>query len=117
MPPPHAGWVSIGLADSNDTSLTNWNATIFGPQGTNLGDRMFTLYVQVPENYPNSPPHIRFISKINMPDVDQKTGEVSPKLLQQQWKRDSSIVLMLCYIRTSMKTATRLPQAPDGATF
>ncbi|KAH9260333.1 hypothetical protein BASA82_000183 [Batrachochytrium salamandrivorans] len=78
---------------------------------------MYTLYVECPDTYPNVPPKIRFVSKINMPDVDQKTGEVSPKLLQAQWKKDSSIVLMLCYIRASMKTATRLTQPADGASF
>ena len=37
VPPPHAGWVSLGLSDPNDVTLSNWNATIFGPQNTNLG--------------------------------------------------------------------------------
>jgi hypothetical protein len=38
VPQAHSGWVSVGLTDSNDTSLTNWNATVFGPSGTNLGE-------------------------------------------------------------------------------
>lgn len=78
---------------------------------------MYTLYVECPDAYPNVPPKIRFVSKVNMPDVDQRTGEVSPKLLQAQWKKDSSIVLMLCFIRASMKTATRLTQPADGTSF
>ena len=37
VPPPHAGWISLGLADANDTTLTHWNASVFGPIGTSLG--------------------------------------------------------------------------------
>ena len=37
VPSPHAGWISLGLADPNDMTLSSWNASVFGPQNTNLG--------------------------------------------------------------------------------
>lgn len=52
-----------------------------------------------------------------MPDVDPKTGEVSAKLLAANWKSDSSMVLLLCLIRTNMKAAARLNQPPEGTEF
>lgn len=41
----HAGWVSIGL-DGDDMLLSNWRATIIGPQNTNLGERIYSLSVR-----------------------------------------------------------------------
>eukprot|EP00968_Pinguiococcus_pyrenoidosus_P015789 scaffold1472_cov300-Pinguiococcus_pyrenoidosus.AAC.12 len=41
----HIGFISFGLARPDDTFLTDWNASIIGPQNTPLGDRIFTLQV------------------------------------------------------------------------
>jgi len=117
VPPPHTGWISLGLSDANDITLSNWNASIFGPSNTTLAERIYTLNIQVPEDYPKSPPKIRFVTKIAMENVDPKTGEVNPKLFRDQWKMNSSMALMLCHIRNNMKAATRLQQPPEGSEF
>jgi ubiquitin-conjugating enzyme E2 variant len=82
-----------------------------------LAERIYTLKIQVPEDYPKSPPKIRFVTKINMENVDQKTGEVNQKMFRDQWKMSSTIAQVLCLIRNNMKAASRLSQPPDGAEY
>ncbi|KAJ3337921.1 E2 ubiquitin-conjugating protein mms2 [Gonapodya sp. JEL0774] len=54
------GTISYGLADPDDSSLTTWNGTIIGPL-----------------NYPDRPPMVQFVSRINMPgSVNSQNGKV-----------------------------------------
>ena len=115
VPPGHQGMVSIGLATHDDMSMSNWIATIIGPPGTNLGDRIYTLRIEIPEHYPKVPPRIWFKTKINMPGVGPD-GAVQPALLAG-WTKTSTMVSVLCNIRNSMKAAARLQQPPEGAEY
>jgi ubiquitin-conjugating enzyme E2 variant len=108
--------ISWGLTDENDMSLSQWNCSIFGPQGSSLDNRMFTLIAECPADYPNVPPIFRFRSKINMPQVDSK-GHVDPKMFQGWWNPSRSIAMCLEKIREGMKAATRLQQPPDGSEY
>ncbi|CAK9027567.1 Ubiquitin-conjugating enzyme spm2 (Ubiquitin-conjugating enzyme variant MMS2 homolog) (UEV MMS2), partial [Durusdinium trenchii] len=114
VPAPHTGFVSYGLSDPEDMSLSNWNASIIGPQHTNLGDRIYSLKVFCDEAYPDNPPQVTFVTKINMSGVDQRTGRVARI---PGWNRDCSISFALCHLRDQMKRASRLQQPPEGSEF
>eukprot|EP00474_Spongospora_subterranea_P001966 CRZ02424.1 hypothetical protein [Spongospora subterranea] len=112
----HAGWVSYGL-DGDDILLTNWNATIIGPQSTNLGERIYSLKVVAGPRYPKEPPQIRFITKINMVFVDSM-GNVMPQFpALSAWKPSMSIVDILCALREAMVPASKLPQPSPDAVY
>jgi ubiquitin-conjugating enzyme E2 variant len=114
VPQAHQGFVSYGLADPEDMSLSNWTASIFGPQGTVFGDQFYALKVHCDEHYPSSQPVVTFVTKINMPGVDPRTGLCAK---MPDWTRDKSIAHFLCYLRENMKKAVKLPQPPPGAEF
>ncbi|KAI4120234.1 MAG: hypothetical protein LQ341_007570, partial [Variospora aurantia] len=40
-------------------------------------NRIYSLNIHCGDEYPDVPPTVQFISKINLPCVDQKTGKVS----------------------------------------
>uniref|UniRef100_A0A8C6QWA2 UBC core domain-containing protein n=1 Tax=Nannospalax galili TaxID=1026970 RepID=A0A8C6QWA2_NANGA len=44
-----------------------WNAVIFGPEGTPFEDGTFKLAIEFSEEYPNKPPTVRFLSKMFHP--------------------------------------------------
>ncbi len=114
VPPAHQGLVSYGLIDPEDMSLSNWNASIIGPQGTTIGDQIYTLKVHCDDNYPVSQPVVTFVTKINMPGVDVRTGLCTK---MPDWTRDKSIAHFLCYLRDNMKKAAKLPQPAPGSEF
>ena len=59
------GIVTYGLEDPEDNTFTNWNGSILAPN-----ERLYELKMVCDESYPNKPPKVKFLSKINMPLVD-----------------------------------------------
>jgi ubiquitin-conjugating enzyme E2 variant len=112
----HGGWVSYGL-DGDDMLLSKWNATIIGPQNTTLGDRIYSLRMFAGENYPQKPPEVQFVTKINLPCVDAR-GKVTNQLpALASWKPSMGMVDVLFSLRDAMTAAARLPQPPPDATY
>ncbi|KAG0338208.1 E2 ubiquitin-conjugating protein mms2, partial [Podila humilis] len=75
------GSCSYGLVDSDDNTLSNWNGTILGPGHSVHENRIYSLKIHCGKNYPNVPPTVSFLSRINLPFVDQTNGHVDPTRL------------------------------------
>jgi ubiquitin-conjugating enzyme E2 A len=50
-------------------NLMLWTATIEGVEGTPWEGGLFTLKLQFTENYPNSPPRVKFLTKMFHPNI------------------------------------------------
>jgi ubiquitin-conjugating enzyme E2 variant len=61
------GTVSYGLADGEDVELAEWRGTIIGPGGTPFDSRIYCLRVSCSARYPEFPPTVSFITRINLP--------------------------------------------------
>eukprot|EP01084_Bolivina_argentea_P282120 482860_1 len=113
--------ISFGLVDADDLFLTNWNGTILGPPGTYHESRLYEVRVHCSENYPDEPPEVSFMSRINMRCVDQQTGQVIKRKLNtlNNWQRCYGIENVLVALRQEMASSTnrKLPQPPENARF
>ncbi|KAG9309910.1 ubiquitin-conjugating enzyme/RWD-like protein [Chiua virens] len=115
------GSCSYGLEDSDDILMSNWNGTIIGPGHTVHENRIYSLKIHCGDSYPEKPPTVQFLSRVNLPFVNQTDGKVDPAKLGvlAQWGRDSSIETILVGIRREMGSFNnrKLPQPPEGSTF
>ncbi|KAJ9074087.1 E2 ubiquitin-conjugating protein mms2 [Entomophthora muscae] len=75
------GACSYGLADGEDMTMSNWFGTIIGPIHSVHINRIYNLKIHCGPNYPDTPPEVSFVSKINMSCVDPITGRVDPQKL------------------------------------
>ena len=64
-------------------------------------NRIYSLKIHCDESYPDRPPTIQFISRVNLPFVSQTNGKVDPSKLPvlANWNRNGSIETVLVEIR------------------
>jgi ubiquitin-conjugating enzyme E2 variant len=91
------GSISYGLDDPGDSTLTHWTGTIVGPAFSTHQSRIYMLRMECGPNYPDVPPALRFVSRINANFVNEHTGEVSPGALRclAQWDRRYTMEIIL----------------------
>ncbi len=70
------GTISYGLLDGDDLLMKYWNGTIIGPSNTVHEFRIYSLRILCDEKYPSMPPILAFVSKVNLPFVNQTNGRV-----------------------------------------
>ncbi|SCU99123.1 LANO_0F00870g1_1 [Lachancea nothofagi CBS 11611] len=112
---------SYGLAHSDDITMTYWNGTILGPPHSNHENRIYSVALECGEEYPDKPPKIKFISKINLPCVNQTTGKVEEDRFEtvRSWKRSYTMETLLLDLRKEMALPAnkKLPQPTEGTNF
>ncbi|EKM50222.1 uncharacterized protein PHACADRAFT_264835 [Phanerochaete carnosa HHB-10118-sp] len=115
------GSCSYGLEDSDDIMMSHWNGTIIGPGHTVHENRIYSLKITCGDDYPERPPIVQFVSRVNLPFVNQVDGKVDPSKLPclANWNRNNSIETVLVEIRREMGAFNnrKLPQPPEGSTF
>lgn len=116
---PHLMYVSIGLDQMDDGAdyqgqLANWTGTILGVDGTETADRIYALRIQCPPGYPEQPPVIRFLNKVDMDGVDAR-GNVDPRLFGA-WRPELGMIGALCGVRAAM-VGLRRRQPPADAKY
>ncbi|KAK0534909.1 E2 ubiquitin-conjugating protein mms2 [Tilletia horrida] len=115
------GMCSYGLADGEDTMMTNWNATIVGPGNTVFQNRIYALQITCGPNYPNAAPTVQFVTKINLPCVSPADGLIIKDQLPiiRNWVANSTMENILVELRREMASQAnrKLPQPPEGASY
>eukprot|EP01039_Chlorochromonas_danica_P013155 gene13155-15182_t len=112
--------VSLGLVDSDDILLSEWQGSILGPGGTVYDGRLYELRISCGRDYPDVAPTVRFVSRINLSSVNQSNGLVEPSLPALiNWNRNCTIESVLVGLKNMMTTPQnrRLPQPEEGTTF
>lgn len=71
-------------------------------------NRIYSLKITCGESYPDQPPTVQFLSRVNLPFVDQHNGKVDRNKLPvlANWSRNSSIETVLVEIRRSVNNPT-----------
>ncbi|KAJ5333248.1 hypothetical protein N7541_003080 [Penicillium brevicompactum] len=112
---------SYGLADGEDMMMSNWNGTILGPPHSVHENRIYSVNIHCGPEYPDTPPTVQFVSRVNLPCVDPRTGKVDatkfPTLAT--WKRDFTMETVLIELRRNMALPQhkKLPQPEEGSSF
>ncbi|SPJ08487.1 ubiquitin-conjugating enzyme E2, putative [Plasmodium sp. DRC-Itaito] len=112
--------VSFGLESADDITLSNWSCTIFGQPGTVFENRIYSLTIFCDDNYPDSPPTVKFDTKIEMSCVDNCGRVVKNNLhILKNWNRNYTIETILIALRQEMLSSAnkRLPQPNEGEVY
>ncbi|GAA5912314.1 E2 ubiquitin-conjugating protein MMS2 [Sporobolomyces salmoneus] len=115
------GTCSYGLQDGEEMSMERWNGTIIGPGHTVHENRIYSLSIFCGPKCPDSPPEITFLTRINLPCVNQSTGKIDRNRLPilSNWKHSYTLETILVELRRDMASPTnrKLPQPAEGSSF
>jgi peroxin-4 len=75
----------IQLQLREEKSIYKWQAFLRGPPDTPYSEGIFLIYIDVPNDYPISPPKCKFITKVFHPNIHFDTGEICFELLKDKW--------------------------------
>lgn len=82
---------------------------------------MYSLKIECNERYPDEPPTLRFLTKVNINCINQNNGVVDHRSVPMlaRWSREYTIKTMLQEIRRimTMKENLKLAQPPEGSCF
>ncbi|KAF8519767.1 ubiquitin-conjugating enzyme/RWD-like protein [Hysterangium stoloniferum] len=89
----------------HDDNLRYFDVAITGPDGSPFERGVFKLELFLPEEYPMSPPKVRFLTKIYHPNID-KLGRICLDILKDKWSP-------ALQIRTVLLSVQALLSAPN----
>ena len=71
-------------ASPNEDNIFRWDATITGPMNSPYQGGLFHLDIELPKNYPFSPPTIVFRTRIYHCNISE-SGDICLDILKEQW--------------------------------
>lgn len=89
------GLVEIKMVDDN---IYDWKFVLAGPENSLYQGYNFEFSMKIPNNYPNSPPDVKFISPILHINVNTN-GDICLDLLKDNWSSAQSIIKIIMSLR------------------
>eukprot|EP00828_Plagiopyla_frontata_P000397 TRINITY_DN0_c1604_g1_i1.p2 TRINITY_DN0_c1604_g1~~TRINITY_DN0_c1604_g1_i1.p2 ORF type:complete len:151 (-),score=38.14 TRINITY_DN0_c1604_g1_i1:62-514(-) len=114
------GSCSYGLDNAEDITMTTWNGTIIGPYNTNFDSRIYSLKISCGPDYPNQPPTVKFMTKINLGCVSKNgTVETQKFSVLQNWNKKNTLETVLVGLKSEMNSGAnkKLAQPAEGTTY
>lgn len=81
-----------------ENDLMVWAAIILGPESTPYENGTFSLIIEFSDEYPSSPPNIKFISDMYHPNI-YSNGELCLDLLKRSWSPTYDVYSILVAVR------------------
>ncbi|KAF5846745.1 hypothetical protein GGP41_004809 [Bipolaris sorokiniana] len=85
-------------ATPHDDNLRYFDVTIDGPSQSPYEDGVFKLELFLPDDYPMTPPKVRFLTKIYHPNID-RLGRICLDVLKSNWSPALQIRTILLSIQ------------------
>ena len=106
----------INAAPTSADNIFLWNAILDGPEDSLFEDASFVLTLKFPQDYPNHPPEVKFVTRVFHPNICKSLewqhrpdllcffldmdGSICLDILQQRWSASLDVSTLLISIRS-----------------
>ncbi|KAG0439035.1 Ubiquitin-conjugating enzyme E2 2 [Dictyocoela muelleri] len=87
------------FASPLEIDIMTWVATIYGPPETPFSGGTFAIVLYFTENYPHSPPLVKFLTKMFHPNI-YANGDLCLDLLKNKWMPTYDVSCILLSIQS-----------------
>ena len=105
---PPQGVAAVPTADN----VLVWDAVIFGPKDSIWEDGVFKLKMTFTDDYPHSPPKVKFVTEVFHPNI-YKNGDICLDTLQNNWSPAYDVSAILTSIQSLLTDPN--PSSPANA--
>lgn len=88
---------NISAGPTTEENIFEWDATIFGSEGTVYYGGIFKLKIKFSVDYPFKAPHITFLTKIYHPNI-HPNGNICLDILKNEWSPSLTVSKLLLSI-------------------
>jgi len=89
----------INAAPVSADNIFQWNAILDGPADSLFEDASFVLTLKFPQDYPNHPPDVKFVTRVFHPNI-YMDGSICLDILQHRWSASLDVSTLLVSIRS-----------------
>lgn len=87
-------------------NMSQWQGKLKGPSGTAYEGGEFVVDIVIPNDYPFSPPKMKFVTRVYHPNISSQTGAICLDTLGKEWSPALTI-------RTALLSLAALLSAPE----
>ena len=102
--------VDLWDPDSDNPDPTHWQITLLPPKGTDYEGGYFKIEVKFQDSYPDTPPQMKFLTKIYHCNISEGNGHICLNSLKDAWKPSITMEDILKHIMILL-----YKQNPDDA--
>jgi ubiquitin-protein ligase len=96
-------YIGSSAGPKKKTDIYKWNILLKGPNKTCYEGGLFKLYLEFPQNYPEDPPKIKFVTKIYHPNISLEDGVICISSLSSDWDPSYNIINVIYSIYDMLK--------------
>jgi len=100
-------------AETVGKETKHWIGRLKGPEDTPYAGGIFTVDIQIPDQYPFAPPKVTFNTRVWHPNVSSQTGAICLDILKDQWSPAMTIRTVLLSLQALLCTPE--PDDPQDA--
>lgn len=94
-------YIGCSAGPQKKTNIFKWNILLKGPKKSCYEKGLFKLLLEFPDNYPDEPPNIKFLTKIFHPNISCLDGAICVASKSTEWDQHKNLISVIYRISGS----------------
>lgn len=96
-------YIGCSAGPQKKTNIFKWNVLLKGPKNSCYEKGLFKLLLEFPDNYPDEPPNIKFVTKIYHPNISIDDGAICVSSKSTEWEQHKNLITVIYSIYDLLK--------------